>query len=106
MKNDQIKKVEDDIYMNILSQVMDPEIEIDIINLGLVYDITFDGKQTVEILMTLSTPNCPLSDAIVQDVKESIKSKYPDYETQVELTFEPLWSADMISPEGRKTLGM
>ena len=100
-----IKNTEDDIY-NILTTVMDPEIEIDIVNLGLIYDLKYDGEKTVDVLMTLSTPSCPLSDAIVQNIKESIKNKYPIFETKVEITYEPLWNADMISEEGKKILGM
>jgi len=99
-----IKLIEDDIY-NILTTVMDPEIEIDIINLGLIYDLKYDGEK-VNILMTLSTPSCPLSDAIVQNIKESIRNKHPDFIIEVEITFEPLWNADMISDQGKEMLGM
>jgi len=102
----EIKIIEDDIFENILSHVMDPEIEIDIINLGLVYDIKYDGNKTVDVLMTLSTPSCPLSDAIVQSVEESIKNKYPGFNVLVELTFDPPWSAALISEKGKQLLGM
>ena len=102
----EITEIEVDIKENILSYVMDPEIEIDIVNLGLVYNIDYDGDKTVTVLMTLSTPSCPLSDAIVADVEESIKQKYKDFEVVVELTFEPAWSTDLISEEGKEILGM
>lgn len=101
----EIKKIEDDVY-TILTTVMDPEIEIDIINLGLVYDIKYDGENIVNVLMTLSTPSCPLSDAIVQNITESIKNKYPNFTINVEITFEPRWNTDMISEEGKNILGM
>lgn len=101
-----IKRIEDNIYNNILSKVMDPELEIDIVNLGLVYKVTYDGDKTVDVLMTLSTPTCPLGDTIVNNVKESVKNEYPLFEIAVELTYEPEWNLEMISDEGKKILGM
>ena len=56
--------------------------------------------------MTMSTPSCPLSDAILQNVKETIKYKYPDFITDIELTFEPQWHAGLISEAGKEMLGM
>jgi metal-sulfur cluster biosynthetic enzyme len=102
---EETKEIEDDIY-NILTTVMDPEIEIDIVNLGLIYELKYNGEKKVDVLMTLSTPSCPLSDAIVQNIKESIKNKYPNFEIEVEITFEPLWNAGFISEKGKKILGM
>ena len=103
---EEIKEIEKDIKYNILSFVMDPEIEIDIINLGLVYNIEYDGDKTVNILMTFSTPNCPLGDAILADIDESIKQKYPNFTVNTEITFEPEWNTDMISEDGKMMLGM
>ena len=103
---EEIEKVEANIIENVLSKVMDPEIEIDIVNLGLIYDITYNGKTKVDVLMTMSTPSCPLSDAIVQNVKESIKNTYPDFTVDVEITFEPRWHAGLISEAGKEMLGM
>jgi metal-sulfur cluster biosynthetic enzyme len=56
--------------------------------------------------MTLSTPSCPLSDAIVQNIEGSIKNEYPNFTINVEITFEPRWNTDMISEEGKNILGM
>ncbi len=103
---EEIIEVEVDILENILSHVMDPEIEIDIVNLGLIYELNYDGKKKVDIEMTMSTPACPLSDAIVSNVKESIKQKYPDFTVNVKVVFEPRWHAGMISDAGREMLGM
>jgi len=100
-----IREVENDIY-ELLKTVMDPEIEIDIINLGLVYNILYDGHKDVRIEMTLSTPACPLGDAIFDNVKNTITKKYPDYNVDVQLTFDPPWNASMISKEGKMKLGM
>ena len=103
---EEIMEIEVDIIENILTYVMDPEIEIDIVNLGLIYELNYNGKKNVDILMTMSTPACPLSDAIVQSVKESIKVKYTDFKVSVELTFEPRWHAGLISEAGKEMLGM
>ena len=103
---EEITEVEIDIIENILSHVMDPEIEIDIVNLGLIYELDYDGKKTIDIEMTLSTPACPLSDAIVASVKESIKQKYEDFKVNVKLVFEPQWHAGMITEAGKLMLGM
>ncbi|HIP27315.1 MAG TPA: metal-sulfur cluster assembly factor [Flavobacteriaceae bacterium] len=103
---DKIELVEENIIENVLSKVMDPEIEIDIVNLGLIYDIKYNGKNNVAVLMTMSTPACPLSDAIVQSVKGSIKNEYPNFTIDVEITFEPRWHAGLISDAGKEMLGM
>ena len=103
---EEIVEIEMDIIENILSNVMDPEIEIDIVNLGLIYELDYNGKKTVDVLMTMSTPACPLSDAIVQSVKENIKQKYTDFTVDVEITFEPRWHAGLISEAGKEMLGM
>ena len=103
---EEIIEIEIDIIENILTYVMDPEIEVDIVNLGLIYDLNYNGKKNVDILMTLSTPACPLGDAIVQSVKESIKGKYTDFKVNVELTFDPRWHAGLITEAGKEMLGM
>ena len=103
--SEEIAQTELDIIDNILTGVLDPEIEIDIVNLGLVYDLTYDGYHTVFVTMTLSTPNCPLGDTIIQDVKLSIKNKYTDFNVEVKLVFEPRWHSGLITPEGKKMLG-
>ncbi len=84
---------------------MDPEIEIDIVNLGLIYELDYDGGKNLDIRMTLSTPACPLGDAIIADVKQSVLRKYPTFIINVQLVFEPRWHAGLISEEGKKMLG-
>lgn len=104
--NEEISEIELDIIENILTYVMDPEIEIDVVNLGLIYELDYDGEKTVDIDMTLSTPACPLGDAIFANVKESILAKYPDFTINIELVFEPQWHAGMITEAGKVMLGM
>ncbi len=105
-KNNEIEAIETDIKESVLTTVIDPEIEIDIVNLGLIYNVEFDGIRNVIITMTLSTPTCPLGDSIVMNVIETIKRKYPDVEVDVNLVYEPQWNDSMITPKGRIMLGM
>ena len=100
----EITKVETEMYA-ILQNVMDPEIELNIVDLGLIYSLKYDGDKKVNIEMTFSTPACPLGDAIIQDVEQSIKRKYSDYIINVNVVFDPVWSVDMISDAGRLKLG-
>ena len=103
MKN--IEETKKHIY-EILKEVMDPEVELNIVDLGLIYSLDFDGDKKVNIVMTLSTPACPLGDAIVLNVKESIKKHYPEFDVNVNLVFDPPWTPSMISDEGKSILGM
>ncbi len=102
---EEIKNIESEIEQ-LLYTVMDPEVELNIVDLGLLYSVAYDGEKQVEIKMTLSTPACPLGDAIMMNVKQTINNKFPEFEINVELTFEPPWSADMISEKGKIQLGM
>ena len=100
----EISEIELDIIENVLTKVMDPEIEIDIVNLGLIYELDYDGINNLDVRMTLSTPACPLGDAIVANVKETINQKYSDFIVNVHLVFEPRWHAGLITEEGKKML--
>ena len=104
-KDQRIKDMEAEIW-NILKFVMDPEVEVNIVDLGLVYKVDYDGDKKVHILMTLSTPACPIGDAIVTNVVEAIKAKHPELDVDVELTFDPPWSPDMMTEEGKMMLNM
>ena len=89
-----------DKIREILKTVIDPEIEINIVDLGLIYEIKHDAVN-IDIEMTLSTPACPIGDTIIMNVIESVKQDFPAHEVNVNLTFEPPWNPDMISPEGK-----
>ena len=85
--------------IDILKTVYDPEVPIlDIYNMGLVYDINIDGDN-VQILMTLTSPACPMTDMIVEMVKNSITEKYPNVKVDINITFEPAWEPKMIKDE-------
>ena len=92
--------------LDLLKNVMDPEIEINIVDLGLIYKLDFDGKDTIGIDLTFSTPSCPLGDTIVANIKAVIEQKYPNMTTNINIVFEPRWSTNLISEEGKKILGM
>lgn len=95
---------EDAVYEH-LKEVIDPELFVNIIDLGLVFD--FDLKEnplTVAIVMTLTSKGCPLSDAIKQDINETLHVYYPNMKIEIEIVWEPAWSMDMVSEEGKKQL--
>ncbi len=105
MNKEEITNFEIEI-LDLLKNVMDPEIEINIVDLGLIYEVKYDGEKTIDIDMTFSTPSCPLGDTIVSSVKEAIKQKHPDFTINVEVVFDPLWTSALVSEEGKKLLGM
>jgi len=92
--------------LDLLKNVMDPEIEINIVDLGLIYKLDFDGEDTIDIDLTFSTPSCPLGDTIVANIKAVIMQKHPNKSTNVNIVFEPRWSTNLISKEGKRILGM
>lgn len=88
-----------------LYYVMDPEIGLNIVDLGLVYEIQFDEeKHVVTVIMTLTTKFCPMGESIVDATTQAMQERFQDYEIKVELTFDPPWSPDMISDEGNEFL--
>ena len=92
--------------LELLKNVMDPEIEINIVDLGLIYNITYDGEKNIDVEMTFSTPSCPLGDTIVNSVKEAIKQKHSDFIINVEVVFDPPWTTALVSEEGKMLLGL
>ena len=101
---EEINQTEDNI-MQLLKTVIDPEVEINIVDLGLIYNIDYDGNKNIDITMTLSTPSCPIGDTIVMSVIQAVKDGFPDYEVNANLVFDPPWTPEMISEEGKKILG-
>ena len=87
-----------------LKNVIDPELNINIVDLGLIYEIEVDGDH-VDILMTLTTPGCPLHGVFDEMVRQEVGGVEGINEVDVELTFEPRWSPDKMSDEGRDELG-
>ena len=92
--------------LELLKNVMDPEIEINIVDLGLIYELYYDGDKKINIVMTFSTPSCPLGETIIANIKETIKQKHPEFTTDVDVVYHPQWTTAMVSEEGKKILGM
>ncbi|OGD98625.1 hypothetical protein A3A49_02135 [Candidatus Curtissbacteria bacterium RIFCSPLOWO2_01_FULL_38_11b] len=87
-----------------LRQCLDPELGINIIDLGLVYGVSIESSR-VNILMTLTTPGCPLDSYFVKDITSKLKSLKGISDVSVELTFDPLWSPSKMSQESQDLLG-
>jgi len=88
-----------------LQNVMDPEIGLNIVDLGLIYQLDFDeGEKKLYCAMTLTTQFCPMGESITNAVKENLKLSFPQYAPAIALTFDPPWSHEMISAEGREFL--
>ncbi|HNW49786.1 MAG TPA: iron-sulfur cluster assembly protein [Prolixibacteraceae bacterium] len=91
--------------IDILRNVYDPEIPVNIYDLGLVYSIDIDEDHTANICMTLTAPGCPVADMIVQDVYENVTSIEGISDANIELTFDPPWDKSMMSEEAKLELG-
>ncbi len=88
-----------------LRQVYDPEIPVNIYDLGLIYEIKIDDDHKVSIKMTLTAPNCPLADDLVENVYEAVKDVPGVTDTAIELVFEPVWDKSRMSEEALAELG-
>lgn len=97
-------KVEENI-VRMLKTVYDPEIPVNIYDLGLVYGVEVDDDMNVTITMTLTAPNCPAADFIMDDVRFKVESVQDVKNVIVNLTFEPEWNKDMMSDEAKLDLG-
>jgi len=96
---------EEQKVLDVLKQVPDPEVEVNIVDLGLIYVVTKnDDAKTIEVDMTLSTPGCPVGDSIMQHVQTILEVTFPGYEVKVNLVWEPQWTPDLITDEGRAQL--
>ena len=88
-----------------LKTIYDPEIPVDIYELGLIYDVLVNEDNQVKIIMTLTTPNCPVAESLPLDVKEKVKSIDGVEDAEVKLTFDPPWTRDLMSEEAKLELG-
>lgn len=91
--------------VNVLRSIYDPEIPVNIYDLGLIYDINVDEDGFATITMTLTAPNCPVADDLVNDVRETTGSAEGIKGVAVNLVFDPPWNKDMISEEALLELG-
>lgn len=97
--------LERDIIMA-LRNVYDPEIPVNIYDLGLIYELSVNEQHEVKIVMTLTAPNCPMSDYVMEEVKTAIEDVPGVVSAHIELVFEPAWDKSRMSEEALVALGM
>lgn len=88
-----------------LKQVYDPEIPVNIYDLGLIYELNIDVNHDVHIVMTFTAPNCPMADQVMAEVKHSVEQTPGIKSCSIELVFEPAWDQSLLSDEARLILG-
>ena len=99
------KKIELKI-INVLKAIFDPEIPVDIYELGLIYEIKISDDFNVEIIMTLTSPNCPVAESMPKEVEEKVGQVHGVKTSRVDIVFDPPWDKDMMSEEAKLDLGM
>lgn len=92
--------------INALKQVYDPEIPVNIYDLGLIYELVINKEHDVAIKMTFTAPNCPMADEVMAEVKTSVEDVPGIKSCNIELVFEPVWDKSMLSEEARLDLGL
>lgn len=92
--------------VKVLKTIYDPEIPVDIYELGLIYDVFVNESNDVKILMTLTSPNCPVAETLPMEVEEKVRAIDNVKGVEIELTFEPSWTKDLMSEEAKLELGM
>ena len=99
-------KLKEDAIKEVLSDVYDPEIHVDIVSLGLVYDIKISEENDVKVLVTFTFPGCPYGQNIVEDIEDKLKEIEGVRNISVEVTFDPPWSPEKIDPDVRAALNL
>ena len=105
MTPEDILRVEHDIVLT-LKNIYDPEIPVNIYDLGLIYEIDFDPEGVANIKMTLTAPNCPMADMLVEDINTQVKKINGVESVNIILTFEPPWDKSMMSEEALLELNL
>jgi len=105
MTQEEKTKIEERI-VDVLKTVYDPEIPVDIWNLGMIYKIDVKDDGTVDMNMTFTAPSCPAADFILEDVRTKVESVDGVKAANVNLVFDPVWDQSMMSEEARVELGL
>lgn len=96
---------EETAVLDCLKAVIDPELMVNIVDLGLVYSIEVNSKTNrININLTLTSPGCPMGDVIMQDIENTLYRFYPSYTQTIQLVWEPNWTPDLASEEGKFAL--
>ena len=91
--------------VDMLKTIYDPEIPVDIFELGLIYEVRIDEDRNVEIDMTLTSPNCPVAESLPKEVEDKVASVDTVVSAKVNIVFDPPWEKDMMSEEAKLELG-
>ena len=105
LTDDQIASLGEEV-IKVLKTIYDPEIPVDIYELGLIYDVQISDEGEAKVLMTLTTPNCPVAESLPMEVEEKVGEVEGITKSKVEITFEPEWEKDMMSEEAKFELGL
>lgn len=97
-------EIQDEAYAQ-LHTIYDPEIPVNIYDLGLVYEVNVDADNNIQVIMTLTAPNCPAAESLPNEVKEKLSNIDGANEIKVEVTFDPPWDQDMMSETAKLELG-
>ncbi len=92
--------------VRVLKNIYDPEIPVNIYDLGLIYEIDVDDDKKVKVTMTLTAPNCPVADSLIEDVHRQINEIDGVRKAEINLTFDPPWDETMLSDEAKLELGL
>ena len=95
-----------DKIVRVIKTIYDPEIPVDIYELGLIYDVFVNEDNDAKILMTLTSPNCPVAETLPREVEDKVASLKEINNAEVEITFDPTWTQEMMSEEAKLELGM
>jgi len=101
-----MRRITKEQVLDALRKVVDFEIGFDVVSLGLVYDIQIDDDNNVKVLMTLTTPACPLAGMILSDAEQAIRDIEGVKNVEVELTFDPPWTPERMDPKLRERFGI
>lgn len=95
----------EDLIVQVLKTIYDPEIPVDIYELGLIYEVNIKVDYHVDILMTLTSPNCPVAESLPKEVEQKVESIEQVKSCAVQIVFDPPWDKDMMSEEAKLELG-
>ena len=100
----ELQKIGEEI-VEVICQIYDPEIPVDVYELGLIYEVKIDKEANVEIQMTLTSPNCPVAESMPKEVEDKV-AEIPDVKSaKVNIVFDPPWDKEMMSEEAKLELG-
>ena len=95
-----------EIIIGEIKKIYDPEIPVNIYDLGLIYDVKVDDKNNVDVKMTLTTPNCPVAESLPMEVENTVKEVIEVNKVNLELVWDPPWDKSMITEAGKLELNL